>query len=269
MRLFTGIDLPEEVREKLERLLMHLRPCAHLKWSPVYNLHVTLKFIGEWPEDKLPQLEAALKTLVRRKPIAAELKGLGWFPNPHHPRVFWVGVQGGDALPALVKDIDAGLHATGNQGRRSGFQRASHAGAHQRTGAAAGFAERDGGVNIGGIWFVRSGSVSSVPQPARSAGSIYTKLSEYPFKRPSNPNDLSDRLRRCLPRWWHPVRIFARALEDRRRCARKRQRQHRSDKCAADHRPRHRGGNAGARYCERRVRGMVSGSAFRRFAAYG
>ena len=61
MRLFTGIDLPDDVREKLERLLMHLRPCAHLKWSPVYNLHVTLKFIGEWPEEKLPQLEAALR----------------------------------------------------------------------------------------------------------------------------------------------------------------------------------------------------------------
>ena len=30
MRLFTGLDLPEDMREKLERLLMHLRPCAHL-----------------------------------------------------------------------------------------------------------------------------------------------------------------------------------------------------------------------------------------------
>ena len=76
MRLFTGIDLPDEVREKLERLLMHLRPCAHLKWSPVYNLHVTLKFIGEWPEQKLPQLEAALRSVAPRSPIAAEVKGL-------------------------------------------------------------------------------------------------------------------------------------------------------------------------------------------------
>ena len=71
MRLFTGIDLPEDVRERLERLLMHLRPCAHLKWSPVYNLHVTLKFIGEWPEEKLPQLETALRSIpqARRIPL--------------------------------------------------------------------------------------------------------------------------------------------------------------------------------------------------------
>src|SRR5580693_8820661 len=109
MRLFTGVDLPDDVREKLERLLMHLRSCAHLKWSPVYNLHVTLKFIGEWPEEKLPELEAALCKVAPREPIRAEVKGLGWFPNPHHPRVFWVGVHDGDALAGLAKEIDATL----------------------------------------------------------------------------------------------------------------------------------------------------------------
>src|ERR1700761_7512632 len=106
MRLFTGIDLREDVRERLERLLTLLRPCAHLKWSPVYNLHVTLKFIGEWPEDKVPQLDTALRSLVPRKAIPAEVKGLGWYPNPHHPRVFWAGIQGGDELAGLVKEID-------------------------------------------------------------------------------------------------------------------------------------------------------------------
>jgi 2'-5' RNA ligase len=113
MRLFTGIDLREDVRERLERLLMHLRPCAHLKWSPVYNLHVTLKFIGEWAEDKLPGLETALRSLPPRDPIPAEVKGFGWYPNPHHPRVFWVGVQGGEGLTALAKDIDSALGPLG------------------------------------------------------------------------------------------------------------------------------------------------------------
>lgn len=106
MRLFTGVDLPEEVRERLERLLMHLRPTAHLKWSPVYNLHVTLKFIGEYPEEKLPELEAALHSVPPRAPVRAEVKGLGWFPNPHHPRVFWVAVHAGGELAALAHDID-------------------------------------------------------------------------------------------------------------------------------------------------------------------
>src|ERR1700685_140082 len=113
MRLFIGLDPLDEVRERLERLLIHVRACAHLKWSAVYNLHVTLKFIGEWPEDKLPELEGELRSIPPREPIPAEVKGLGWYPNPHHPRVFWVGVQAGDMLTALAKDIESALGPLG------------------------------------------------------------------------------------------------------------------------------------------------------------
>ncbi len=184
MRLFTGIELPDDVREKLERLLMHLRPCAHLKWSPVYNLHVTLKFIGEWPEEKMPQLEAALRTVAPRPAIAAEVKGLGWFPNPHHPRVFWAGVHGGDALPALVKDIDSGLAPLGIAPEDRAFS--THLTLARikepaplralRSAIAQLESVEFGAFDVTRFYLYRS-------QPG-SAGSIYTKLSEYPFQAP-------------------------------------------------------------------------------------
>ena len=63
MRLFTGIDLPVEVRENLGVLLGRLRPTARLKWSPVANFHVTTKFIGEWPQSGLRELISALGSL--------------------------------------------------------------------------------------------------------------------------------------------------------------------------------------------------------------
>ena len=185
MRLFTGVDLPEDVREKLERLLMHLRPCAHLKWSPVYNLHVTLKFIGEWPEEKLPQLEAALRSLAPRQPIPAEVKGLGWYPNPHHPRVFWVGVQNGEALPALVKDIEAALVPLGIAAEDRAFN------AHLTLARIKEPAPLQGlrstiaaleSVEFGAFDVSRFYLYRSQPGPA---GSIYTKLSEYPFQAPN------------------------------------------------------------------------------------
>lgn len=185
MRLFTGVDLPEEVREKLERLLMHLRPCAHLKWSPVYNLHVTLKFIGEWPEEKLPELETALRGLVPRDPIPAEVKGLGWYPNPHHPRVFWVGVQGGDALPALVKDIDTATAPLGIAAEDRAFHahltlaRIKEPAPLQGLRSAIAALES---VEFGAFPVDRFYLYRSQPGPA---GSVYTKLSEYPFRTPS------------------------------------------------------------------------------------
>jgi 2'-5' RNA ligase len=182
MRLFIGIDPREEVRERLERLLMHLRPCAHLKWSPVYNLHMTLKFIGEWSEDKLPQLEAALRSIPPREPIPAEVKGLGWFPNPHHPRVFWVAVQGGETLTALAKDINAALGPLGIPSEDRPFNahltlaRVKEPAPLQalRTAIAQLESVDYGPLLVDRFYLYRS-------QPG-SAGSIYTKLSEYPLQ---------------------------------------------------------------------------------------
>ena len=70
MRLFTGIDLPEPVLTNLSGLLERLRHTAHLKWTPVYNLHLTTKFIGEWPEARVPELIEHLRPLGKRTRIA-------------------------------------------------------------------------------------------------------------------------------------------------------------------------------------------------------
>lgn len=182
MRLFTGIDLPEDVRERLERLLMHLRPAAHLKWSPVYNLHVTLKFIGEWPEGKLPQLEEALRSIPPRGLIPIEVKGLGWFPNAHHPRVFWVAVHGGDALADLAHATDAALAPLGIAKEDRAFT------AHLTLArikdpvplqALRATIDHLDSVEFGSFRADRFYLFRSQPG---AAGSIYTKLSEYPFR---------------------------------------------------------------------------------------
>src|SRR5882762_6922446 len=109
MRVFTGIDLSEEVKENLERLLTHLRPFAHLHWSAVYNLHITLKFIGEWPETRLDEVVAALRGVKSRPAIPIAIAGVGWFPNPRNPKVFWAGVEGGSAVAGLARDVEESL----------------------------------------------------------------------------------------------------------------------------------------------------------------
>src|ERR1035441_4155040 len=93
MRLFTGFDLSPEVIRTLDALLDQLRPAARIKWSLPANLHVTTRFIGEWSEDRLPDLRAALAALPIYPPIPIHIRKLGFFPNPHSPRVFWAGVE--------------------------------------------------------------------------------------------------------------------------------------------------------------------------------
>jgi len=104
MRLFVALDLPDPVLGTLDVLLSKLKPTAALQWSAVGNLHITTKFIGEWPEGRLAELKAALAAIPRRTPLAVRVEGLGWFPNPHAPRVFWAGVRG--ALAELARDTD-------------------------------------------------------------------------------------------------------------------------------------------------------------------
>jgi 2'-5' RNA ligase len=117
MRLFTGIDLPAEVVRNLERLLDRLRPAARVRWSPPANLHITTRFIGEWPAERLPELETALAALPGLLPgdgaIPIQVRKLGFFPNPRAPRVFWAGVDASPGLAALALETDRAVATLG------------------------------------------------------------------------------------------------------------------------------------------------------------
>lgn len=103
MRLFTAIDIPPPVRSRLSALLDLLRPAAKLRWSPVENLHVTTKFIGEWPDQRLGEMHDALATVATPAAACLTVRGLAWLPHPHRPRVFWVGVEDGGQLNTLAQ----------------------------------------------------------------------------------------------------------------------------------------------------------------------
>jgi 2'-5' RNA ligase len=106
MRLFTAIDVPPDVLASVVALLERLKPTARIKWSPASNMHITTKFIGEWPEQRLAELTDALAALPPRPPIPIAIRNLGFFPNPHSPRVFWAGIEAPPELAQLAGDTD-------------------------------------------------------------------------------------------------------------------------------------------------------------------
>jgi 2'-5' RNA ligase len=101
------------VADNLNELLQRLRPSARINWTPLANLHLTTKFIGQWPEERLPELTAALDTLRQRAPIRISAHGIGWLPNPHSPRILFVGVKAEGGLAALATDTDRTLEPLG------------------------------------------------------------------------------------------------------------------------------------------------------------
>lgn len=61
----------------------------------------------------MPQLEDALRSVPGRNPIRLEVRGLGWFPNPKNPRVFWAGLHNGEGLTTLARDIETAVEPLG------------------------------------------------------------------------------------------------------------------------------------------------------------
>lgn len=183
MRLFTGIDVPYPMRRNLELLLELLRPAARISWSPLSNLHVTTKFIGEWPEERLEELKTAIASLPRPAPLKLGLRGLGWFPNPHNPRVFYVAVRAEPALEELARATDAACAALGIEAESKPFRPhltlariREPKPLDELKRAIAGLPNDDfGGWTADAFHLYQS--------QLRPGGSIYTKLASYSFSQ--------------------------------------------------------------------------------------
>jgi 2'-5' RNA ligase len=100
LRLFTAIDIPADVKAALAALVDRLRLLGNLKWIPVEKLHITTKFIGEWPdkpEARLDELKLALSAVKAPAPVDIVIRGLGRLP-----RVLYAAVEPSEALTALA-----------------------------------------------------------------------------------------------------------------------------------------------------------------------
>jgi 2'-5' RNA ligase len=113
MRLFTGISLPHEAESRMMSLIGEIRPHASLAWTPKEKLHITTKFIGEWPEARLSELRQALAQIHAASPIEISLRGIGWLPNLRNPTILYAGVEPVLSLIALASATDAVLAPLG------------------------------------------------------------------------------------------------------------------------------------------------------------
>ena len=184
MRLFTGIDLPGHVIESLDRLLELLKPTARLNWSHTENLHITTKFIGEWPAERLEELKRALAAVPSPGPIPIGIRTLGYFPNPRSPRVFWAGIEAGPGLASLAKDTDAALARLGVEAEKRAFSPHLTLARIKEPVPLEDLRETIDGLGtteFGEFTADRFYLYQSQPRPT---GSVYTKLAEFPFSKP-------------------------------------------------------------------------------------
>jgi 2'-5' RNA ligase len=109
MRLFVALDIDESIRGRIARFLDGVREFApDARWMRPESLHVTLKFIGEKPEDDIEKIKRALEAIAADT-FELNFRGYGFFPGARAPRVFWVGSDGGSKLSSLAATVDEAL----------------------------------------------------------------------------------------------------------------------------------------------------------------
>ena len=107
-RLFSGIELPEDIRDDLGDLG---RPLPGVRWIDNDELHLTLRFAGD--VDKPTAAEFAdLLANIEVNAFPMRISGLGTFGG-REPRIIWAGVEAGEELERLARANERAAFAAG------------------------------------------------------------------------------------------------------------------------------------------------------------
>jgi 2'-5' RNA ligase len=107
VRLFVAIALPPDLAARASEILPGTLPA--LRRVKAENLHLTLAFLGQTPDDCLPDVvSAAREAAARVRRFRLAFDRAGRFPERGRPRVVWLGISDGE--PAVL-ELGAGVYA--------------------------------------------------------------------------------------------------------------------------------------------------------------
>jgi 2'-5' RNA ligase len=178
MRLFIAVDLPNDIRKALIDIEHKLKPLTDsARWVAPESIHITLKFLGEVPDRKMDDIDAALAGLTW-KPFTVTVHGVGFFPGPRSPRVFWAGMEV-PTMQGLAERLDSRMERLGFEKEKRAFRPHITLARARDTRmdtalvtAASEYAEHD----FGSFTADRIVLVESTLKPA---GAVYHKIKEY------------------------------------------------------------------------------------------
>jgi len=126
MRVFIALELSPDIKRILEGFIRKIRmKNVGIKWVDSDAMHLTLKFLGEVPEEKSADIEEGISAAAGTSgSFNLQLKGTGTFPQGfgRGTRVLWIGVHGGSQLSNLHDSLEAVLERKGFPREERPFQ---------------------------------------------------------------------------------------------------------------------------------------------------
>lgn len=191
IRAFIAVPLPAPLLDALIDLQHRLKsrvPHRSVRWVRSEGIHLTLKFLGSTPEQRLPEIQQALAAVARHAPACTfTAQGLGCFPNPRRPRVLWVGVEEPTGrLAALQAAIEEAMEQLDYERERRAFTPHLTLGrVRRRTGRKQ--AEHVGQVvtemQVGELAQVSVDTFELIQSELKPSGAEYTTLKAFALQR--------------------------------------------------------------------------------------
>ncbi len=194
IRTFVAIELNPLLRKALAQVQTDLRsrlqqamgPGVRMQWVKPESAHLTLKFLGDIPEARIPEIETALAQVAgAHSRCTVDVGGLGAFPDARAPRVLWVGLSGQvEGVTKLAAAVERALVALGFAPEPKPFnphltlarikERSRDIG---RALAAGRMLEREAPVGA-----VTVNAIALMKSELKPSGAVYTKLCEVSLK---------------------------------------------------------------------------------------
>lgn len=191
LRAFIAVEIPLQIRESVCKAITPLQEGlgSVVRWVPMENMHLTLKFLGDVSPanvDMLSQMLRAEADLFHCFDL--HLSGLGSFPNFKRPRVIYIGILAPTALEALQRGIESTSRRLGYEAEERGFsphltvgrvKQASRVTATEQQKIRRALEE----TRIDSLGTARVDSVHLYKSDLKPTGSIYTRLYSAPLRK--------------------------------------------------------------------------------------
>jgi 2'-5' RNA ligase len=189
LRIFIAADIPPSLQQAIQQKVGLLRKTVgdrSVRWVPVQNMHLTLKFLGDVSPTNVESLKEILRIEADSCPVFdITISRLGSFPNSKRPRTLFIGIQAPAQLEALQRGIDFATARLGYESEARPFSPHLTIGRVKETATATDLQKIRGildQVKIDSLGTAGVDSVHLYKSELKPGGSVYSKLYSAPLR---------------------------------------------------------------------------------------